>query len=215
MKIEQQLQEAFQWRYAVKKFDPIKKINQEQWKILEEALLYSPSSYGLQPWKFFVVQNPNLRTQLRAVSWNQPQVEECSHYVVFTTLRKVTEDYIGSFIEQMVAIRGGDTAQLDGYRKMMVGDLVNGGRSQIIQHWSQKQAYIAMGNLMHSAALLKIDSCPLEGIDPKAYDKILNLEDSAYSTAAAVALGHRASDDKYQQLKKVRFPKDQIIQIIN
>jgi nitroreductase len=212
--MEAQIVEALEWRYAVKKFNPTEKINKEQWTVLEESLHLSPSSYGLQPWKFLVVQNSAMRKQLTPASWGQPQVESCSHYVVFTTLKTLTEDYIGSYVQSIAQTRGVDVGTLDGMRKMMIGDLVKGPRSQVISHWAQKQSYIAMGNLMHCAALLKIDSCPMEGIDPKAYDKILGLEDSAYSAAAAVALGYRDSEDKYQNAKKVRFPKDQIIKTI-
>ncbi|MDH4469265.1 MAG: NAD(P)H-dependent oxidoreductase [Bacteriovoracaceae bacterium] len=214
MSIENQIIEALEWRYAVKKFDPTKKIKQEHWKILEESLLLSPSSYGLQPWKFLVVQNVALRKQLTPASWNQTQVEDCSHYVVLATLKTITEDYIGSFIQSTAETRHMDVASLMGYQKMIIGDLVQGPRSKVIEHWAQKQSYIAMGNIMHSAALLKIDSCPMEGIDPKAYDKILGLENTPYASAAAVALGYRSSEDKYQLAKKVRFPKDQIIKVL-
>ncbi len=214
MTIKAQLQAAFQWRYAVKKFDSSQKIMAEEWSILEDALLFSPSSYGLQPWKFLVVENLELRKQLMAASWNQSQVVDASHYVVFTTLKNVTEDYLNSYLEQMATTRGVELAKFDGLRKVMMGDLVNGPRAQVIGHWAQKQAYIAMGNLMQAAALLKIDSCPLEGIDPSAYDKLLKLNDTPYTAVAAVALGYRSSEDKYQHMKKVRFPKDKIIQII-
>ena len=214
MSMEKQIMEALEWRYAVKKFNPTKKIQQDQWSVLEQSLLLSPSSYGLQPWKFLVVQNGEIRKKLTPASWNQTQVEDCSHYVVIATLKKITEDYIGSFIQSTAQTRNVEAATLEGYKKMMMGDLIQGPRSQVVDHWAQKQSYIAMGNIMHTAALLKIDSCPMEGIDPKAYDKILELENTDYASAAAVALGYRSSDDKYQMAKKVRFPKDQIIKVL-
>lgn len=212
--MQSELTAALQWRYATKKFDSQKKISAEDWKILEESLHLAPSSYGLQPWKFLVVQKEELRVQLTAASWKQAQVESCSHYVVLATLKTLTEEYIDHFVESVASQRDVPLESLAGYRKVMVGDLVKGARSQVIGHWAQKQAYIAMGIVMHSAALLKIDSCPMEGIDPQAYDKILGLTSTPYTSAAAVALGYRHPEDKYQSVKKVRFPVSDVIQYL-
>jgi nitroreductase len=207
----QEILEKLQWRYAVKKFDPSKKISEADWFILEESLRLAPSSYGLQPWKFIVVQDPKIRAALTPVSWNQTQVEDCSHYVVLATLTKIEVAYVEKFVAKIAQVRELDVASLENYKNLMVSDLVNGPRSAIVQWWSQRQSYIAMGMLMETAALLDINACPLEGIEPAAYDRILQLEGSGYAAVAAVALGYRSLEDKYQLLKKVRFDCDDVI----
>jgi nitroreductase len=202
------------WRYAVKKFDSSKKVSESDWKALEEVLRLSPSSYGLQPWKFLVIQNDEIRKRLTPASWNQTQVSDCSHYVVLTTLKKISEDYIQKFIDHTAQVRGIKSETLNGYRDMMIGDLVKGPRSAGIQEWACKQVYIAMGNLMNAAALMNIDTCPLEGLDPKKYDEILGLTDMEYGTAAAVAVGYRHPEDKYQHAAKVRFKNTTVVEHI-
>lgn len=199
------------WRYAVKKFDPSKKIRAQDWNILEESLRLSPSSYGLQPWKFIIIRNPEILKKLTPLSWGQTQVEECSHYVVFTSKTKMDEEHIDKHVAKTAEVRKIDPKTLDRYKNVMVGDLLKGPRSETIFHWAQRQAYIAMGFLMESAAFLEIDTCPMEGLDPKGYDRVLGLEASGYATIAAVACGYRHPDDKYQSVPKVRFDKKDII----
>jgi len=203
--------EAMNWRYAVKKFDPNKKISESDWVTLSESLRLSPSSYGLQPWKFILVNSPELRTQLRTHSWNQSQVEDASHYVVFTYKEKMDQAYIEKYINSIATQRGVPVESLKGFANMMTSDLVTGPKASEIHHWAQRQAYIAMGFLMLSAALLKIDSCPMEGIIPTEYDKLLGIENTGYKTVAAVALGYRHENDDYQRLKKVRFETSEIL----
>ncbi len=213
--MQKNVTEALNWRYATKRFDSTKKISSADWATLEQALILSPSSYGLQPWKFLVIQNPKIREQLKASSWNQTQVTDCSHFVVLATRPKMTEKNVDDYVSQISKVRGTPVASLKEYREMMVGDVVKGPRSEVISFWAQKQAYIAMGFLMETAALLKIDTCPMEGLDPAAYDKILKLEETDFKTAAAVAVGYRHPEDSYQNLKKVRFDRNTVIQIID
>lgn len=201
-----------QWRYATKKFDAAKKLSSEDWNALEEVLRLAPSSYGLQPWKFLIVQNPELRAELKKASWDQSQVTDCSQFVVFLYRKKVDESWITNFVSLTEKTRGLPAGALTSYREMMLGDLVRGPRAKIIDVWAQRQTYIAMGMLMESAALLDVDTCPMEGLDPAAYDKILGLENSGWATVAACAVGYRAGDDKYQTLKKVRFSREDIIE---
>ncbi len=200
------------WRYACKKFDTTKTIREADWNLLLESIRLSPSSYGLQPWKFIHVQDPETRKLLKAQSWGQSPVTDCSHFLVFTVLEKTDATYIDKHIAQMAKIRGMDVAQLEGYRNVMLGDLVKGPRSNTINHWAERQAYIAMGFLMNTAALMEIDTLPMEGLVPPEYDKILGLTGSGWKTVAAVACGYRADDDKYQNLKKVRFDLKDILE---
>jgi len=208
------LMESLKWRYAVKKFDNQKKISSSDWETLEESLVLTPSSYGLQPWKFLVVQNPETRKKLTPHSWNQTQVEDCSHFVVFAARQKVDIAYLDFFFEEMCRIRGAEKESMSGYRKMIESDLQKGARSQMIPEWATRQVYIALGNLMTCAALLRIDTCPMEGIVPARYDEILKLQSTDYRTVVACAVGYRSSEDKYALAKKVRFSKEKLIEII-
>lgn len=207
----QELLDVQSWRYATKKFDASKRIPADLWAALEEALVLSPSSYGMQPWKFIVVTDPALKRQLRPVSWNQSQIEDCSHLVVFLAKQRITEADVDRFVNRTAQVREQDTASLAGYRDFMMGDLVKGPRAAVIDQWAARQAYIALGNFMTSAALLGVDTCPLEGLDPSAYDRILGVEGSGYHTVCACPAGYRSIDDGYAARPKVRFPVEEVI----
>lgn len=207
-----EIKKALEWRYATKIFDSTKKIPDTDWKILAESLVQTPSSFGLQPWKFLVVQNPELRNKLRVAAWNQSQVTDCSHFVVFLYKEKLDIDHIQKNINRMAEVRGVPLANLEAYKNVMIGELINGPRAKSIEPWAQRQTYIAMGFLMETAALLKVDTCPMEGLDPAEYDKILQLQGSGWKTIAAVAMGYRHPEDKYQHNKKVRFHVEDIIE---
>ncbi|MES2307715.1 MAG: NAD(P)H-dependent oxidoreductase [Verrucomicrobiota bacterium] len=210
----EQLLKSLQWRYATKQFDSTKKIPESTWNVLEEALVLSPSSFGLQPWKFFVVTDMPTRQKLLAHSWNQSQVVDCSHHVVFAIHKDLGEKQIDDFLDSTASVRGIPRASLDGYRGMMVGNLVKGPRQPIINQWAAHQAYIALGNFMTSAAVIGIDTCPMEGIDAGKYDEILGLVGTDYQTVVACAAGYRAETDKSATLAKVRYPKSKMIQRI-
>lgn len=206
------LVKQLQWRYAVKKFDPAKKISDENWAALENALILTPSSYGLQPWKFLVITNPALREKLTPASWNQKQVVDCSHYVVFLVKKTMTEKDIALFINATASTRNSPREKLSGYEKMMVSDLVYGARSKIIREWASHQVYIALGNLMTSAAMLGIDTCPMEGFEPEKYDEILGLKDTDYASLVCCAVGYRSSEDAYAKAAKVRYGRDELFE---
>jgi nitroreductase len=199
------------WRYATKKFDASRKIAPSDWSVLEQALVLTASSYGLQPWKFIIVSDPAVKARLRPASWNQSQVEDCSHLVVFAAKQDITEADVDRFIARIAEVRGVSLESLAGYKGFMMGDLVNGPRHAIIKEWAARQTYIAMGNLLTSAALLGVDACPFEGIEPAKYDEILELGGSGYATVAACPLGYRAADDKYAAAPKVRFDDRDVI----
>ncbi len=205
------LLDALQWRYATKRFDPARKIPAEAWRALEEALVLTPSAFGLQPWKFLVVTDPSVRARLREVSWEQAQVEECSHVVVFAARVSMEQRDIDRYIDRVAQVRGVPKDTLSGYRDMMAGSLLQGSSPDRNEQWAARQTYIALGNLLTAAAVLGIDACPMEGLDPKAYDRILGLAGSGYQTLAACPVGYRAEADDYAALPKVRFPLDDVI----
>ncbi len=200
------------WRYATKRFDAQKTIPADTWSALEQALLLAPSSFGLQPWKFLVVATPALRQQLRAASWGQSQVTDASHYVVFTGLRTTTEADVDRFLQCQSQVRGTPLESMAGYRKVLVDFLAKGWASKDLAAWNARQGYIALGQFMTAAAMLGVDTCPMEGIDMAAYDRILGLDGSRYTTLCACAAGYRAADDKYATAPKVRFPLGEVIE---
>ena len=205
-----QLLASLEWRYATKAFDT-RKLPDATWAALEESLRLAPSSYGLQPWKFIVVNDPALRAKLRPVSWNQSQVTDASHLVVFARRTEVTETDVNEFFNQMVSERGADATKLEPYRQMMLGGVVKGKDAAAQKDWAARQVYIALGQLMGAAAAMAIDTCPLEGIDPDAYTEILGLKGTGYEVVVACAVGYRSSDDKYAGMKKIRFPAARVI----
>jgi nitroreductase len=202
---------ALAWRYATKIFDPAKKLTPEQWAALEATLVMSPSAYGLQPWKFVNVTNPALRAALRKEAHNQPSVTDASHLVVLLSLKKISKADVEHFIERVAEVRGTPIEKFQGYADMMMGDVVTGPRAAVASEWAARQAYIAFGFLMFAAAAMKIDACPIEGMDPAAFDKLLPVPEG-YRTLAACALGFRdAAIDKYATLPKVRFPASEVV----
>lgn len=210
----QQLLEALNWRYATKVFDATKKIPADLWSALEQSLVLTPTSYGLQPYHFLVVQDAAKRAALLPNSWGQKQVVDCSHFIVFTARTEMTAADVDKLIQRTVELRQLPANALEAYRGMMLGDVVNGPRGKIAHEWATRQTYIALGNLMTSAAVLGVDACPMEGLNPVEYDKILNLNGTGYKTVVACALGYRAASDKYAQLAKVRYPLNDLIRVI-
>jgi nitroreductase len=208
------LLQQLHWRYATKKFDSSKKVSATDWQALEEALILTPSSFGLQPWKFMVVTDPVIRQKLLAASWGQQQVVDCSHHIVFATRTALTEQDVDGYIQSIATTRqlSLDHPSLVGLKKMLLGFAA--GPTFSAKPWATLQTYIALGNLMTCAALLGIDACPMEGIDPVKYDEILGLNGSGFATVVACAVGYRAADDKYAALAKVRFPASKVVQHI-
>jgi nitroreductase len=207
------IKKALHWRYAVKKFDATRKITTSDWELLKESLRLSPSSYGLQPWKFISVETPELRQKLREVSWNQSQVTDCSHYVVFAYKEKVDAAFIRKNMLKIAQVRNVPVESLAGFEKAIISDIVEGPRAAVIEPWAQRQSYIAMGFLLETAALMGIDSTPMEGLDPLAYDALLGLKGSGWKTVAAVALGYRHSEDPFVKLTKVRFDDNEVFEV--
>ncbi len=204
---------ALRWRYATKQFEATRKIPDSVWDAIEESLVLTPSSFGLQPWKFLVVQSPALRAKLLAESWSQPQVTDASHFVVLTARTDLTAADIDAWISRMAEVQkksSEDVAPLKG----MIAGFAERMSADDRAAWNTRQIYIALGQLMTTAAVLGVDACPMEGISASAYDRVLGLEGSGYATVVACALGYRAADDKYAATPKARFTREQMIQHI-
>jgi nitroreductase len=207
----QELLNALRWRYATKVFDPTKKIPDDIWQTLKQALVLTSTSYGLQPYRFLVIESPAKRAELLPHSWGQKQVVDASHFIVFTVQSKVTQAHVDKLINHTSHVRQIPPDFLNSYRGMMLGDLVSGPRSKIAREWATHQAYIALGNLMTCAAVLGVDACPMEGFVPAEYDRILGLNGSGYASVVCCALGYRSASDKYAGLAKVRYAETDLV----
>lgn len=201
--------QQLKWRYATKRFDAARKISAEDWTTLEQSLVLAPSSFGLQPWRFIVVTGQETKDKLRSISWGQSQIADGSHVVVFATRRDLPVEHIDSYVARTAEVRGATVEALAGFRKMMIGALHGGAID--LNHWAALQVYIALGQFMATAAMMGIDTCPMEGIEPAKYDAVLGLPDQGYATVVACVAGYRANDDKYAQLPKVRFKTEDVV----
>jgi nitroreductase len=208
-----QLLESLRWRYAVKSFDPNRTVDSITWKAIEQSMVLAPSSYGLQPWKFLVVTSPKIKAQLPEISWNQAQPQDCSHMVVLAVRKSMDESYIDSYVQSIAETRSVPVEKLAPYRLMMMGT-VQKMDSESVRSWNTRQVYIALGQLMTAAAVLGVDTCPMEGIDGKAYDRVLGLSNSDYSSVVGCAVGYRDAADKNALAKKVRFPTDDLVEYL-
>lgn len=210
--------EALNRRYATKKFDTNKKINQEDFTTLLESLRLAPSSFGLQPWKFIHVKTPEIRTELQNNSRGQAQVTEASDLIVIAVKTTMDENDVEEYTQSIQKIRAvnvseiseADIKKLLDYKNMMIGTITSRTPEQI-KSWNQKQAYIAMGFLLETCAILGIDACPMEGFDPNKYDEILWLDKLWLTATVVIPVGYRSSEDKYADLTKVRFDKEEVV----
>jgi len=205
-----QLLAQLNWRYATKQFDPNRKISAPDWAVLEEALLLTASSGGLQPWKFIVVTDAAVRAKLLPASYGQAQITDASHLVVFASKNNFSEADVDAHIKHVAEVQGAPIEALAPLRGMLVGGIVKAQDETARNAWARNQAYIALGNLLTSAALLGIDACPMEGFDRAQYDEILGLKAKGFAAAVIATLGYRSAADKYAAAPKVRFSKEQV-----
>jgi nitroreductase len=202
------------WRYAVKSFDPTRKIPDDLWQTLEQSLVLAPSSFGLQPWKFFVITDLSLRQQLVEHSWGQNQVADASHLVVFAVKKGLSSEDVNHYIQRIAEVRNAPIESLEGFSNTIKGSLGQYSDPAEIDIWSTKQVYIALGQFMTCAAMLGVDTCPMEGFVPNKYDEILGLTQRGYHAVVLCPAGYRAADDKYATLAKVRFPIEEVVEYL-
>mgnify|MGYP000158397634 CR=1 FL=1 len=195
--------EDLNWRYATKSFDSSKSIDNETLNTLKEAVRLTASSYGLQPYEVFIIQDKDLRQKLKSASFNQSQITDSDYLVVFAVNTVIDEAYLDRYIKNIAEIREINVEDLSGMRDAIAGTVLQFPQDQKL-NWAKKQAYIGLGNLLASAARLRVDACPMEGFDNKQYDEILNLEAKNLTSAVIATIGYRSEDDSLQNAKKVR-----------
>ncbi len=209
------VKQKLHWRYATKKFDPNRKIPPEIWLVLEESLRLAPSSFGLQPWQFVVVNNPAIRAQLLAHSWGQKQVVDASHLVVLALQTNIGVSDVDRYLQRVATVQGVPLENLQGFGNLIKGFLTQPPYPLNLEEWAARQVYIALGQLMTVAAFLGIDTCPMEGFIPAKYDEILGLDKTCYRSVVVCPVGYRAEDDKNAQRPKVRYEKNDVFMYVN
>jgi nitroreductase len=201
------------WRYATKKFNSEKKISNSDLEMLKEAIQLSSSSYGLQPYKVLIIENEEIRKQLQPVSWGQSQITDASHLFVFASETNVDAEYITRYADNMAKTRNIPFDSVKGYADFMIGNISTlTPEKQLI--WAQKQAYLALGNLLNAAAELKIDVTPMEGFLPEQYNEILGLTEKGLHATLVATIGYRHDEDDTQHYAKVRKPITELFETI-
>jgi nitroreductase len=195
--------QQLQWRYAVKKFDDTKNLTSDKIQILKEAFNLTATSYGLQPIKLVVINNKELQNSLVKASYNQRQVAQASHVLVFCIETQISEQYILDYFSNVKKLRNTADEILHPFKTALIRDFSQKTKDQIIS-WATNQAYLAMGNLLTICALEEIDACPMEGFIASEYHKILDLEDKGLQAVLVLPVGYRAEDDFFSNLAKVR-----------
>jgi nitroreductase len=202
--------EALNWRYATKKFDQNKKIKQEDLDVLLEALRLSPSSYGLQPWKFILVKNKEMREKIRSVvAYNQPQITDASEMIVFANKKNIDNNLVDEYLQFVSKENNVDLDKLQGLGDMIKGSF-SGKSNEELKGWAARQLYLAAGVLITSCAVSSIDACPMEGFDSAKLDELLGLSSLGLESKMIVTMGYRSEDDASLSHKKVRFGKDDV-----
>jgi len=203
-------EEAMDFRHACKVFDDTKKISDEDMKYILEAGRKSPSSFGMEAWKFLVITNQELKEKLKPACWNQPQIDTCSHLVI--VLAGIDSVKVASGeVEKRFARREMPQEKLDFYIDLYsnhLKDVLN--TDENIYNWTSRQAYIAAGNMMTAGAVLGIDSCPIEGFDKNQVEEILGLDTTKHQLAMVLPFGYRIDPQSTQQ----RLPLEEVVEFI-
>ncbi len=192
-----------QWRYATKKFDPNKKLSDDQVTVLKAAFNLTATSYGLQPLRMLVISDDKIKEQLPPITMKQLQVRDASHVLVFCVEETISQQFVRDHFNRVEEIRNTDRKILDDYEDYLLDYFSNKNEAEI-RDWITKQAYLAMGNLLTVCAAEGIDSCPMEGFEPDKYDELLQLKDLGLRSVLVMPVGFRAEDDMFASMKKVR-----------
>ena len=201
--------DALNWRYATKKFDDTKMVSSKDMETIKEALRLTPSSFGLQPWKFVIIKNKDIQKTLVEHSWNQNQVAEASHVIVMCRKNTLDESFVQDYIDDMIITTWAPAESLEWYKGMMNGFLSNMDE-EAKALWANKQIYIALGNIMTVLAEMWIDACPMEWFIAPKYDEILELWPKDLSSVLVLPVWYRASDDEHIERKKTRFSQEDL-----
>lgn len=208
--MQERITEALRWRYAVNAFDSSKKVSRNDLQTILESARLAPSSIGLEPWKFIVVENPELRGRIREASYGQPKVTEASHLVVIARRTDVRENIARERLERTAQAQHQDIGELDGLKRMIEGSIAMRDDATL-DAWMARQVFIPLGIMVETASLLGIDSAPMDGFDPAAVDEILGLKAKHLASTALLAIGYRGADPA-ETRPKVRRAFDEVVE---
>ena len=198
------LLEKMQWRYATKKMDATKSVSEDKVARIVESIRLTATSSGLQPYEILVITNKEIREKIKPIAWNQEQITDCSHLIVFAAWDNYTPERINSMFDLTNEIRGTKLESREVYRKKLISEYTVRDPEINFTH-AAKQAYIGLGTALIAAAEEEVDCTPMEGFDPKACDEILNLKAKGLRSVLLLPLGYRLADqDWLVNLKKVR-----------
>ena len=208
--MENNFTKAMDFRHACKIFDDTKKISDTDMKFILEAGRKSPSSFGMEAWKFLVITNEELKAKLRPACWDQVQLTSCSHLVIILTNINSVKPQSGE-PEKRFKRREMPQEKLDFYLNLYATHLTKElSTDENVHHWTSKQTYIAAGNMMTAAAYIGIDSCPIEGFEKEKVEKILGLDTTQHQLAMVLPFGYRINEQSTQQ----RLPFDEVVEFI-
>jgi nitroreductase len=206
--------EKLEWRYATKKMDPSKSVSEDKVERIVEAARLAPTSSGLQPFEVIVVTNPEVRARIQEIAWNQAQVTEGSHLLVFAAWDNYTTDRINHMFDLVNEERGFKNEGWENYRQMLLNNYPQRDAQVNFEH-AARQAYIGFAMSVAQAAFEGVDATPMEGFDPAKLDEILGLREKGLRSVTILPLGYRAQEgDWLANLKKVRRPKDQFVSVV-
>lgn len=210
--MQEQIVKALGWRYAVQSFDPAKKVSESDLETILESGRLAPSSFGLEPWKLIVVENPEIREQLQSVSYGQPKVTEASHLIVIARRTDARENIVRERIERTAAIQEQDVESLAGLKEMLDGVIAS--RDDVaLDIWNSRQVYIPLGMMMETASLLGVDNAAMEGFDPRGVDEVLGLAEKNLTATVMLSLGYRGTD-RAADRPKVRRAFDEVVEFV-
>jgi nitroreductase len=198
------LLDKLNWRYATKVFDPSLKVSGDDLKFLKEAIRLSVSSYGLQMYKVLIIENPEIRKELRKASWDQPQITDASHLFIFCNHNVNHDQHVDDYIQLIIDIQ--KTVDIQGLKKY--GESIKSNIANMTsverKSWAEKQTYLALNNLIVACADRHIDACPMEGFDKQEYNRLLGLDEMGLNASVIAPVGYRSNKDETKGRKKVR-----------
>lgn len=209
----EQIVSALNWRYAVQAFDKTKKVSAEDVHTILEAGRLAPSSYGLEGWKFIVVESPELREKVKAAGYGQPKITDASHLIVIARRTDARATIVNERIARTAKVTGAPESALKGFKDMLDGTVAMRDDAAL-DMWIRSQTYIPLGIMMETASLLKIDNAAMEGFDPKGVDEALGLTAMNVTATSLLAIGYRSGDDEAAARPKVRRDFDEVVQFL-
>ena len=205
--------DQYKWRYATKKFDAKKKISDSNIELIKESISLAPTSYGLQLFKVIIVENQEIKNELKKASYNQSQISDASHIFVFCNSTKIIGDDIDNYIKNKSSNQNKPISEISGYGDFLKTTLLKKEHKKV-SIWTANQVYIALSHLMTFCPSIGIDSCPVEGFDSYKYNEILNLNNRNLNSTVVAAVGYRSNKDSSQYEKKIRKSNDELFETI-